>query len=103
MEETIESLQRRMDAAARALDFEEAQRLRDRISLMRGGASAAEAEEADTSGLVRQQPGAMGLGTSQQRMTPPAGWQRPVKPDPMTSGGSLRGGGRSQRGRPRQS
>ena len=86
MVETIESLQRKMDAAAAALDFEEAKRCRDRISLMRGGATAAEAEQAVTAGLVRQQPGAMGLGTSQQRMTPPPGWQPPPKPDLKTTG-----------------
>ena len=91
MTETIETLQRKMAAAAHALDFEEAKHLRDRISLMRGGASAADAEDADVAGLVRQQPGAMGLGTSQQRMVPPPGWQRPAKPDPMTSGRSRRG------------
>jgi hypothetical protein len=28
----------------------------------------------------------MGLGTSQQRMTPPPGWVKPKKPDPMTKG-----------------
>ena len=60
MTDTIEDLQRSMDAAAGALDFEEARRIRDRINLMRGGASAAEVAQADTSGLVRQQPGAMG-------------------------------------------
>ncbi|WP_206241334.1 UvrB/UvrC motif-containing protein [Novosphingobium terrae] len=86
MTDSIESLQARMEAAAAALDFEEAKRLRDRISLMRGGASAEEARQADTSGLTRQQPGAMGLGTSQQRMTPPPGWKKPAKPDPMTKG-----------------
>ena len=86
MTDTIEDLQRRMDAAASALDFEEARRLRDRINLMRGGASAAEAAEADTSDLVRQQPGAMGLGTSQQRPVPPPGWKPPPKPYVMTSG-----------------
>ncbi len=86
MADTIDDLQRKMDAAARALDFEEARRLRDRIHLMRGGASAAEAEQADTSGLVRQQPGAMGLGTSRQRPVPPPGWKAPPKPDLMTSG-----------------
>ncbi len=91
MSETIETLQQKMEAAARALDFEEAKRCRDRINLMRGGATAAEAEQADMSGLERQQPGAMGLGTSQQRMTPPPGWRPPPKPDPMTSGHSLRG------------
>ena len=95
MADTIETLQQKMEAAARALDFEEAQRCRDRISLMRGGATATEAEHADSSGLVRQQPGAMGLGTSQQRVTPPPGWQAPPKPDPMTAG-------RARRGRPRE-
>jgi len=86
MTDTIEDLQRGMDAAASALDFEEARRIRDRINLMRGGASAAEAAQADTSGLVRQRPGAMGLGTSRQRPVPPPGWKRPPKPDLMTSG-----------------
>ncbi|RYG76060.1 MAG: excinuclease ABC subunit B, partial [Alphaproteobacteria bacterium] len=51
MTDTIEDLQRRMDAAASALDFEEARRIRDRINLMRGGASAGDAAQADTSGL----------------------------------------------------
>ena len=54
MNKTIEDLQRDMEAAAHALDFEEARRIRDRINLMRGGANATEAAEADTSGLVRQ-------------------------------------------------
>lgn len=95
MTDTIETLQAKMEDAARALDFEEAKRLRDQISLMRGGASAAEAEQADMSGLVRQQPGAMGLGTSQQRMVPPSGWRPPAKPDPMTAGRGRRGSRRS--------
>lgn len=90
MTETLQSLQKRMEAAAEALDFEEAKRCRDKISLIRDGATAAEAEEADFSGLVRQQPGAMGLGTSQQRITPPPGWKPPPKPDPMTAGHSKR-------------
>jgi len=91
MTDTIESLQQKMEAAAQALDFEEAKRCRDRISLMRGGATASEAEHADSAGLLRQQPGAMGLGTSQQRVAPPPGWQPPPKPDPMTSGRTSRG------------
>lgn len=86
MSKTIEDLQREMAAAVEALDFEEAGRLRDRINLMRGGADAGEAAKADTSGLVRQQPGAMGLGTSRQRPVPPPGWKPPPKPDLMTSG-----------------
>ncbi|MDN4631392.1 UvrB/UvrC motif-containing protein [Sphingomonas sp. PsM26] len=84
----LDRLQEQMEAAASALDFEEARRLRDRISLLRGGAEADDAAAADTAGLVRQQPGAMGLGSSQQRMTPPAGWTPPRKPDPMTRGRS---------------
>ncbi len=36
----IDELERRMDEAARALDFEQARRLRDRLNLIRGGASA---------------------------------------------------------------
>jgi hypothetical protein len=90
MPETIDQLRARMEAAAAALDFEEARRLRDRIGLLRSGADAADAAAADTSGLERQQPGAMGLGTSQQRVTPPAGWKAPPKPDPMTRGRSRR-------------
>jgi hypothetical protein len=94
MTETIADLHRLMEAAAEAMDFEEARRLRDRINLMRGGATLEEAEQVDTSGLIRQQPGAMGIGTSQQRMTPPAGWKPPRKPDPMTNGTNRRGKGR---------
>jgi len=77
----IEDLRRRMEEAAAALDFETAKRLRDQISLLRAGG-----EVADTEGLTRQQPGAMGLGTSQQRVIPPEGWVKPKKPDPMTKG-----------------
>lgn len=91
MSETIADLHKLMDAASEAMDFERAGRLRDRINLIRGGATCSEAEQADTSGLIRQQPGAMGIGTSQQRITPPAGWKAPSKPDPMTSGESRRG------------
>jgi hypothetical protein len=79
-----------MDAAAAALDFEEARRIRDEINLLRGGASLDEAGAADTSGLERQQPGRMGLGSSQQRVAPPLEWRRPAKPDPMTRGRSRR-------------
>jgi len=92
MAETIEQLRIRMEAAAEALDFEEARRLRDRIGLLRGGADPDEAAEADMSGLTRQRPGAMGLGSSQQRVATPPGWKKPVKPDPMTSGRNRRKG-----------
>jgi hypothetical protein len=86
MTDTFEHLRERMEAAAAALDFEEARRLRDMISLMRGGATADDAAEVDLSGITRQQPGAMGLGTSQQRVEPPQGWTPPTKPDFMTKG-----------------
>ncbi len=82
----LERLRLAMEAAAAAEDFELAREYRDRIALIRGGASAEDAAAADTAGLRQQQPGAMGLGTSQQRVTPPKGWTRPKKPDPMTKG-----------------
>ena len=87
MSDTVEQLRQRMEAAAAALDFEEARRLRDQISLLRGARDPDAAAE-DVSGLVRQRPGSMGLGTSQQRVTPPEGWRPPPKPDPMTRGRS---------------
>ncbi|MDB5696325.1 MAG: excinuclease subunit [Sphingomonas bacterium] len=81
MSDAIDDLHARMAAAAAALDFEEARRLRDRISLLRGGADAVAAARSDTSGLTRQQPGAMGLGTGVPRVVPPPGWVAPKKPD----------------------
>jgi len=72
-----------MEAAAARLDFEEARRLRDRIALLRGGASEAEAT-VDASGLTRQQPGNMGIGSSVPTPVRPDGWRPPKKPDPMT-------------------
>lgn len=90
MSDDLASLHARMDAAAKALDFEEARRLRDQISLLRGGASSADASAADLSGMVRQQPGAMGLGTNHPRTAPPAGWKPPAKPDLHTNTKSRR-------------
>lgn len=92
MTDEIDDIRRRMEAAAAALDFEEAKRLRDRMSLLRDGAAAQDIGDIDTSGLTRQRPGAMGLGTSQQRVTPPEGWTPPPKPDLMTKGRSRRRG-----------
>lgn len=83
MVETVEQLRLMMEAAAADEDYELAARLRDRLSIARG-LDAGEEVEADTSGLKRQQPGSMGIGTSRQRVTPPAGWKPPPKPDLMT-------------------
>lgn len=87
----IRDLEASMAAAVEALDFEEARRLRDRINLIRGGASPAQAARADTSGLTRQKSGAMGIGTSRATPLTPPGWTPPTKPDAMTSGRSRRG------------
>ena len=86
MSDEIERLRIEMEAAAAALDFEAARRLRDRIALLRGGADPDAAAAADTSGIARQQPGQMGLGSSRQAVTPPPGWTPPPRPDPMTGG-----------------
>ena len=74
-----------MEAAAAAMNFEEAARLRDQMSLLRERPDA-EPDDFDTSRLTRQRPGAMGLGTSDQKLQPPPGWTPPQRPSPMTSG-----------------
>jgi uncharacterized NAD(P)/FAD-binding protein YdhS len=60
--------------------------LRDRISLLRDIPDDTPAQDVDPSRLVRQQPGATGLGTSRGHVKPPPGWTPPKKPDPMTKG-----------------
>lgn len=77
---TEAELRSAMESAAAREDFVEAARLRDRISLLRGGGDDA----VNASGLERQQVGRMGLGSSRQRVVPPEGWKAPAKPDPMT-------------------
>ena len=62
-----------MEAAAAAGEFEEAAKLRDQLSLLRGQPNPAAPADFDTSRLKRQVPGKMGLGTSEQAMVPPAG------------------------------
>jgi hypothetical protein len=86
----IELLRLRMEEAAACLDFDEARRLRDRIALLRAGADPDAAAAADTSGLSRQQPGAMGIGSNKPRPERPAGWTPPKRPDPMTTGSKRR-------------
>ncbi|MDF0544165.1 UvrB/UvrC motif-containing protein [Sphingobium sp. H39-3-25] len=86
----LERLRLAMEAAAAEGDFEKAAALRDRISLLRNAPPEAGHTEFDPSGLDRQKLGAMGLGTSQQRITPPPGWTAPRRPEPMTRGHSRR-------------
>ncbi len=85
MTDTPDDIRRRMEMAAAAMDYETARRLRDQLSLLRGGAPGEDVADVDTTGLTRQRPGRMGLGTSRQRVTPPDGWRPPSRPDPMTS------------------
>jgi len=82
---TLAELHEAMEAAATRLDFEEARRLRDLIGLVRSGADTL---DVDTTGLTRQQPGAMGIGSNRARAMRPEGWRAPKKPDPMTKGGN---------------
>ena len=84
MNRELENLRRRMEAAVAAFDFEEGARLRDQISLLRGNPDGATHQDLDTSRLRRQAPGRMGLGTSEQAVSPPPGWKPPKRPDPMT-------------------
>ncbi|WP_285018732.1 UvrB/UvrC motif-containing protein [Novosphingobium sp. fls2-241-R2A-195] len=85
-DEQLRDLHRAMHDAAAQGDFEQAAQLRDRISLLRGMPVGGPAQDVDPSGLVRQQPGAMGLGTSRGHVKPPPGWTPPKKPDPLTKG-----------------
>ncbi len=75
-----DTLERQMREAAAAGKFELAAKLRDELQAL-AEVDAARA----TGGLHRQQPGAMGLGTSRQAVEPPPGWVPPKRPDPMTA------------------
>jgi hypothetical protein len=86
MTDAIEKLRKQMEAAAEALDFEEARRLRDQLSLLQIRPDAVISADLDTSRLKRQVPGQMGLGTSDPAFLPPEGWIPPKKPDFLTIG-----------------
>lgn len=72
----IAEMEARMARAAADGDFETAALLRDAIARLRSG----------TSSLREQQPGRMGLGSSQEAYVRDPGKPLPKKPDPMTSG-----------------
>lgn len=78
----IEDLERRMAEAAEAGDFETAGLLRDAIARLKSGES----------NLVEQQPGRMGLGSSQEMYRRDPKKPLPKKPDLMTKG--VKPGGR---------
>ncbi|HEY8004840.1 MAG TPA: hypothetical protein VIE16_11460 [Phenylobacterium sp.] len=76
MDDQIAKLEARRDAAAAAGDLETAELLTEAIARLKAGDSA----------LTEQQPGRMGLGSSQEdyRSDPPRALPR--RPDPMTKG-----------------
>lgn len=82
----IVALEKQMQAAAEALDFEAAARLRNEIDALRGNAPAAVSDDGAplTTTVSQPPPGAMGLGTHLPVVAPPKNWKRPKKPDPMT-------------------
>lgn len=75
------ALNKQMQAAAEALDFETAARLRNEIARLKGEAPMPGEDESVTVG--QPPPGAMGLGTQVPVRQPPKGWVKPKKPDAM--------------------
>ena len=75
-----DTLDRQMRAAAAAGKFELAAKYRDELKAILDADAARAAGD-----LYRQQPGAMGLGSSAQAVEPPPGWKPPKRPDPMTA------------------
>lgn len=89
----LAELERAMAAAAAREDFEEAARLRNQLFVLRAGGGGDDAG-ADFAGLIRQRPGAMGIGSQHPVPDRPPGWKPPKKPDPLTRGTGRRGKGR---------
>jgi hypothetical protein len=86
----LQALEAQMGAAAEAMDFEEAARLRNEIARLKGEASRE--EDAGTVTVGQPPPGAMGLGTHVPVRQPPKGWVKPKKPDMLTRNVKPRGG-----------
>jgi hypothetical protein len=86
--ERLVALEKQMQVAAEAMDFELATSLRNEIARIRGEAPG----EPDTVTVGQPPPGAMGLGTQVPVRQPPKGWVKPKKPDLMTKNVKPRGG-----------
>ena len=89
--EKLVALGKQMEAAAAAMDFEEATRLRNEMARIRGEAPVAPGDP-DTVTVSQPPPGAMGLGTQVPVRQPPKGWVKPKKPDLMTKNVKPRSG-----------
>jgi hypothetical protein len=85
MDDDLAVLKQFLADAVLAEDYEMAATLRDRIAAL---------EPKTPSKLRRQEPGKMGLGTSDQKFRPPEGWKPPKRPDMMTTNTKPRRGGR---------
>ena len=81
--ERLVALEKQMQAAAEAMDFEKATALRNEMARIKGEAPV-EASDPDTVTVSQAPPGAMGLGTQVPVRQPPKGWVKPKKPDLMT-------------------
>jgi hypothetical protein len=73
---TIVLLEKQMEAAVAREDFEEAARLRDRITEMRG--------EGGSSLVRKPPPDQIGMGSGDPVVQRPRDWRPPRKPDPLT-------------------
>jgi len=89
----LAALEKQMQAAAEAMDFEAAAALRNEMARIRGEApKPAGDDDPDTVTVGQPPPGAMGLGTQVPVRQPPKGWVKPKKPDLMTRNVKPRGG-----------
>ena len=90
MADDLAALKQFLADAVLAEDYEMAASLRDRIAALEPPSET----DIPPSKLRRQEPGKMGLGTSDQKFKPPPGWKPPKRPDMMTSNTKPRRGGR---------
>jgi hypothetical protein len=88
MPDDLAALTEALADAVLAEDFEMAAILRDRIEALKA------TRPMPPSKLQRQEPGKMGLGTSDQKFKPPKGWKPPKRPDLLTTNTKPRRGGR---------